>query len=368
MKKKQSLSISKLPAYPVFMKTLSVTLIVKNEEQNLARLLPQLTFADEVIVVDTGSTDNTVFIAKKFTKKVYNFTWCNDFSKARNYAISRATCDYVMWLDADDVLPKSTKNFILGWKKSDMGSEKTQFCADFYYMKYVMNTQIPFWFWRERIVRRGPQCRFKGFIHEAIIPFGKVSYLDCEILHKPSASHEQRNLAIYRSAIEQKRRFSLRDKFYYARTLFECGLANESLPILKKFVSNNRANANERVEGYKLLSNFAMNGGDVMLARKYLARSLAVLAPSSEICCLFGNTYLAECNYAFAAQWYTLALACTNRHGFVNEYYTKFLPNLQLSVCYWNMGDKHSAVRCHNLAKSISPTDPTILANDKWFC
>ena len=357
------------------MTTLSVTLIVKNEAVNLARLLPQLTFADEVVVVDTGSTDDTISVAKQYTKSVYNFTWCDDFSKARNYAISCATCDYVMWLDADDVVPNETAKFIKMWKNRDMGSEKVNMGlenshvhADFYYMKYVMDTEIPFWFWRERIVKRTPQCRFTGFIHEAIIPFGKVSYLDCEILHRPSESHEQRNLAIYRKAIEQQRRFSLRDKFYYARTLVECGNSDEALPRLKKFVSTNKhAYAVDRVEGYKLLSNFAMSSGDVAVARRYLALSLAVMPPSSEICCLLGNTYFAERDYLSASHWYALALAATNQTGFVNEYYTKFLPNLQLSVCYWHLGDKQAAARCHNLAKSISPSDPTVLSNDKWF-
>ena len=263
------------------MKTLSVTLICKNEENNLKRLLPQLKFADEVVVVDTGSTDNTVSVAKKFTEKVYEFKWCDDFSKARNYAIARATCDYVMWLDADDILPQETQKCIMGWKKVDMGSKNTQESADFYYMKYEMDTEIPFWFWRERIIKRTKNCRFNGFIHEAISPFGEVRYLDCKVLHRPSASHEHRNLAIYRNAIEKGLHFSARDKFYYARTLVECGNVSEALPILQKFVSNSRAYSADRVEGYKLLSRLATSANDVSLARKYLCKSLAVLPPSS---------------------------------------------------------------------------------------
>lgn len=365
--KKKVLSRLDFLAYLVAMKTLSVTLICKNEEANLKRLLPQLDFADEVVVVDTGSTDNTATVAKSYTDKVYEFVWCDDFSKARNYAIAQATCDYVMWLDADDVIPESTKNCIMGWKKSDMGRGKTQNCADFYYVKYEMDGQIHFWFWRERIVKRTKQCRFRGFIHEAIVPFGQVEYLDCKILHRPSASHEGRNLAIYRNAIEHGKRFSLRDKFYYARTLVDCGLVDEALPILKKFACNTRAFISDRVEAYKLLARLTASSNDIALVRKYLAASLALLPPSSEVCCLFGNTYCAEFDYLHAVEWYVLALSCANEIGFVNEYYTKFLPNLQLSVCYWQLGDKVKAARCHKIAKSICPTDPTIVANDKWF-
>lgn len=248
-----------------------------------------------------------------------------------------------------------------------MGWKKTQDCADFYYMKYVMDTQIPFWFWRERIVRRTQKCRFKGFIHEAIIPFGTVRYLDCQVLHRPTSSHEHRNLAIYRNAIAEGRRFSLRDRFYYGKTLVECGLTDEALPILKRFVTNRRAYNADRVEGYKLLSRLAMNANDIPLARRYLTRSLAVMPPSSEVCCLLANTYYAERNYLSASQWYNFALVCDNQRGFVNEYYAKFLPNLQLSVCYWQLGYKERATRCHEIAKSISPKDPTVIANDKWF-
>lgn len=347
-------------AYLVVMKTLSVALIVKNEQDNLARLLPMLTFADEVVVVDTGSTDNTVAVARKHTKNVYSFAWCDDFSKARNYAISHATCDYVMWLDADDTIPQETQKCVMGWKNSKEND-------DFYYMKYEMDTQIPFWFWRERIVKRTKDCRFKGFIHEAIIPFGTVRYLDCKILHRPSESHEQRNLAIYRNAIAKGLRFSLRDKFYYARTLVECGLVDDALPVLKRFATNPRAYNNDRIEAYKLLSRLAANSGNLTLARKYLTQSLCVLPPSSEVCCLLANTYYAENNYHHACSWYTLALACNNQTVFVNEYYTKFLPNLQLSVCYWQLGDRERAARCHEIAKSIAPNDPTIRSNDRWF-
>ena len=72
-------------------------MIVKNEEEVLARCLDcVLQFADEIIIVDTGSSDKTKEIASKYTDKVYDFEWCDDFSKARNYAFSKATMDYVM--------------------------------------------------------------------------------------------------------------------------------------------------------------------------------------------------------------------------------------------------------------------------------
>lgn len=87
--------------------TISLCMIVKNEESVLETCLSSVkNIVDEIIIVDTGSTDNTKSIAKKFNTKFYDFEWCNDFAKARNYSFSHATKDYILWLDADDILPE----------------------------------------------------------------------------------------------------------------------------------------------------------------------------------------------------------------------------------------------------------------------
>jgi len=85
--------------------TLSVCLIVKNEEQYLPDCLESVrTIADQVVVVDTGSTDSTIAIAKQFGAEVYSFAWCDDFSAARNESIKHAKSDWILWLDADERL------------------------------------------------------------------------------------------------------------------------------------------------------------------------------------------------------------------------------------------------------------------------
>ena len=89
------------------MNTISLCLIVKNEEAVLEKCLDSVKdIVDEIIIVDTGSTDNTKVIAERYYAKIYDFKWCNDFSKARNYSFSFATKDYILWLDADDFLPE----------------------------------------------------------------------------------------------------------------------------------------------------------------------------------------------------------------------------------------------------------------------
>ena len=88
-------------------KTISLCMIVKDEEEFLPGCLESVKEAvDEIIIVDTGSTDRTVEIAKSYGAKVYFHPWENDFSKARNYSISYATGDWIMYLDADEELFK----------------------------------------------------------------------------------------------------------------------------------------------------------------------------------------------------------------------------------------------------------------------
>jgi glycosyltransferase involved in cell wall biosynthesis len=84
---------------------LSVAVIAKNESAVLEKCLASVKGADEIVVVDTGSEDNTVEIAKKFTDKVYtDFKWCDHFGKARQHAMDRCTGDWILSIDADDRL------------------------------------------------------------------------------------------------------------------------------------------------------------------------------------------------------------------------------------------------------------------------
>jgi hypothetical protein len=83
----------------------SRTMIVKNEEANLATCLESVRGVfDEIVVLDTGSKDRTVEIARSFGARVFDFVWVDDFGAARNAALARATGDYAFWLDADDLI------------------------------------------------------------------------------------------------------------------------------------------------------------------------------------------------------------------------------------------------------------------------
>jgi len=87
------------------MPTLSLCMIVKNEQKFLEQCLRSVqNLVDEIIIVDTGSTDKTKEIASKFTRKIYDFVWCDDFAAARNVSLAHATGDWILVLDADEVV------------------------------------------------------------------------------------------------------------------------------------------------------------------------------------------------------------------------------------------------------------------------
>ena len=88
---------------------ISACVIVNNEEKNIGQRLNNMRqIADEIIVVDTGSIDNTLTILENAGVTPYHFTWCNDFAAAKNYAIQQATGDWIVFLDADEYFDASS--------------------------------------------------------------------------------------------------------------------------------------------------------------------------------------------------------------------------------------------------------------------
>jgi tetratricopeptide (TPR) repeat protein len=145
--------------------TLSVCMIVRDEERMLPRCLKSLQdVADELIVVDTGSKDNTIPVAKDFGAKVFHFEWCDDFAAARNESLKHASCDWILQIDADEVLlPQSIphlKNSMLKSRvllhviRCDNGPKST-------IMRYH---------WVGRLFRRHPRVQYDRPYHEGVHP------------------------------------------------------------------------------------------------------------------------------------------------------------------------------------------------------
>lgn len=200
--------------------TFSVCMIVKNEEKVLARCLDSLkTFADEIIIADTGSTDKTKEIAARYTDKIYDFEWIGDFSAARNFVFSKATCDYIYSADADEVL--DTGNIKrMQVLKSCMLPE-----VEIVTMIYVNPKDINMAY--NDLRERRPKLfkRLRNFtwidpIHETVRLDPVVFDSDVEILHCPEENHSARDFVAFEKVLTEKGDMSDRLWSMYAKELF----------------------------------------------------------------------------------------------------------------------------------------------------
>ena len=203
------------------MVSISLCMIVRNEEKVLGRCLACVQgFADEIIIVDTGSTDRTKEIAFSFTDKVYDFKWKDDFAAARNFAFSRGTGDYLFWLDADDVIRQEEWRKLMDLKRR-LDMERPDVVMMKYAVGYDGDGAPSFFFYRERLLRRCGKAVWKGRIHEAVEPFGKVVREDIMIEHrKVGTGDPDRNLRIFEQMLRENGKLSPRDQYYYGKELY----------------------------------------------------------------------------------------------------------------------------------------------------
>ena len=181
----------------------SLCIIAKNEEKTLLRCLESVKgIFDEIIIVDTGSTDGTKLTARRYTDKVYDFEWVYDFSAARNYAFSKAEHEYAMWLDADDVIPNEYRGALSKTLSELSGDTGAKAKPDMVYMEYCVGFdetgRVTLAYDRERIIRLDCGARFQGAIHEAIPPVGTAARSDAKVYHMGKQNRDKnRNIEIF---------------------------------------------------------------------------------------------------------------------------------------------------------------------------
>ena len=279
--------------------SLSVCLIVKDEEEVISRCLACVKkFADEIVVVDTGSVDKTVEVVKKFTDKIFYFKWVDDFSAARNFGIEKATCDYVMWLDADDVI--SDENCLKIKQLVDGADFDMAFLP---YAAAVEEGAPTFVYYRERIFKRSKNYRFGGAVHEAVTPQGKIIYSDATVLHdKVKKGEPLRNLRILQKQIALGICLNEREKFYYGRELFYNGMYRESIAVLEDFLCGNGWVEN-KIEACLNLHRAYLAIGEQNKALNSVLRSFLYAPPRSEACCILGDYFFEQNSVSCAIYW-----------------------------------------------------------------
>jgi glycosyltransferase involved in cell wall biosynthesis len=345
-------------------------MIVKNEEKVLARCLDSIRgFVDEIIIVDTGSDDDTKRIARKYTDKVYDFEWIDDFAAARNYSFSKATMQYCMWMDADDVILDSDREKLAELKASVTPD------TDIIMMKY--NTAFDedgkptFSYYRERIVRNNGKNIWQGRVHEAIARYGITLYTEAAVTHKKlEASYSDRNLKIYEKQLADKEPLSPRDTFYYGRELYYHNRIEDAVAILNGFVYSGEGWVENSIEACRILSlcYYSLNNREEALYA--LLKSMRFDTPRAEICCDIGSHFMHEGSYKNAAFWYELALTRRRNDAsgaFVSPDCYGYLPCIQLCVCHDKMGNSRLAYEYNEMAGEYKPYSEAYRLNKEYF-
>lgn len=353
------------------MPTISLCMIVRDEEDVLDRCLSCVKdIADEIIIVDTGSADGTKKTAERYTDKIYDFNWIDDFSAARNFSFSKAEMDYIMWLDSDDVIDGENRRKLLELKPR-LGSADVVMMN--YHVAFDREGNPTFSYYRERILRRSMNFTWAGAVHEAITPRGNVVYSDAAVLHKKlKAGDPDRNLRIFERLKRERIPFEARQKFYYARELYSHEKYDKAIEMFGEFFADDGKWSENCITACLDLSRCYMRLGRKQEALESLFRSFLYDSPRAEICCEIGYIKFSDEKYREAAFWYETAVSAgarDNGHngGFSSEDCRGYIPYMQLCVCCDRLGEYRRAYEFNEKAGKIKPRDPNYLANKEYF-
>lgn len=352
------------------MASISLCMIVKNEEDVLERCLKSVDgIFDEIIIVDTGSRDSTKEIAKRYTDLIYDYEWTDDFAAARNASFEKAAMDYVMWLDADDILLEKDRLALLELKKTL--EESVHVVMMKYNVAFDDQGNPTMSYFRERLMRRDRGYQWVSPIHEVITPSGNIIYSPIAITHKKlHPSDPDRNLRIFQKMIAENQKLDPRQCYYYARELYYHALYEEAILEYTNFLNKNQGWIEDKISACRdlALCYAALDKREEQLAA--LCLSFQYDAPRAEVLCALGDYFFDLQQYQSAAFWYQSALLkdCdAQANGFTSPDCYRFNPYLQLCVCYDKMGDREKSLEFHLKSKAIKPENAAVKLNDIYF-
>lgn len=358
--------------------TISLCMIVKNEEKTLERCLRSVDgIPDEIVIVDTGSEDATKAVAGRFTSRILDFEWIDDFAAARNYSFAQATMDYILWLDADDVLLPEDRTKLLELKTTLSPTVDAVSMA--YHYTFDESNNVSQSNRRFRLVKTSKDFTWVGVVHEDLVAKGNsYTYFDSDIVvthQKPAgrSSSSRRNLLIYERHLAQGRRtLSPVDLCHYARELEANGEFEKAISYFLQFLEWKESEGDAHLD----LSLFALHKlarcyyiiGDLDKEWECALKSLELDVPRPEFSCRFGERFLKGNHFRQAIFWYELALQdlggnSKNEWGVQNYPFKTWLPHKQLGLCYYRIGDYERSLHHNQQARQYLPEDPDIETN-----
>ncbi len=286
--------------------TISICMIVKNEEQVLKRCLDSCAdLADEIIIVDTGSTDGTKKIAAEYTDKIFDFEWIGDFSAARNYAFSLCSMDYIYSVDADEVLDEENRERFRILKRELLPE------IEIVQMKYgnqlengtVYNFDEEY---RPKLFKRLRTFTWIEPVHETVRLDPVVYDSDIVIRHMPVSVHSSRDIEIFKNRLSKEGELSERLWEMFAKELFISGSDEDIIgcePYFRAFEEKPMTVDLHKVI-CSVLCKAARIKNDTDSFFKYSVKLLAGSEGCSEVCTEMGHWYENKQDYQEALIWY----------------------------------------------------------------
>lgn len=295
--------------------TIALALIVKNEEENLPRLLKSVEGCfDEIHITDTGSTDNTVAIAQQHGAIVHHFGWVKDFAAARNASFAPVKTDYIMWMDADDVM--GDRDAFIKWRDTVMNLADLWLANYWYSISTDGNPTCVFT--RERVIRRDRGFEWKYFIHEGIVPLNngipkKHSFTGSWVVkHLRSAEDlakdKRRNLEIFES--KGLHTLDPRMKFYYGKELFENQDPVKAVHWFGEALKEQKLEFHDRILAMQFCTYAYIQTNQNQQAVQMALQGLALMPNRAEFACAIGDAFMKMNNVGSAIPFYGMAKSC----------------------------------------------------------
>lgn len=332
--------------------TISLCMIVKNEEAVLARCLDSIAaLMDEIIIVDTGSTDCTKEIAARYTDQIYDYVWQDDFADARNFSFSKASMEYVYAADADEVLDETNRERLRILKEAMLPE------VEIVQMKYLtrndFNTVLNFREeYRPKLFRRLRTFTWIDPIHETVRLDPVVFDSDIEIIHLPQSLHSERDFRVFQKVFARNGRLSSRLHSMYARELLMTGTPEqlaESVFVFEHTMQEDTASADMRREASCVLARQYRLAGNTKEFFKLTLKDMAE-EPCAEICYELGCYFQDNQDYEEAALWFYNAAYETD--SILDIRTSGNLPLAGLAFCYEKQGLHEQAEEYSNAAST----------------
>jgi glycosyltransferase involved in cell wall biosynthesis len=345
-------------------------MIVKNEEDTLERCIHSVEDAvDEIIIVDTGSTDKTREIAQKLTKNVYDFEWIDDFSAARNFSYSKATKDYILILDADDVILPEDKRKLINLKKTlDPSVDGVMM---WYNVMYDEKGDPTLKYYRERLSKRSRNFQWHEPVHEVLASNGNIIFSDIAVSHKKlHPSESGRNLRIYNNLIKNGKKLSPRGLYYFARELYYAAEYEKAIRYFNEALDTELGWVEDNVNCCIIMGRCYASLNDKKNSLKSFYRSFEYDVPRPEASCEIGYWYKNIGDFRRAKYWFLTALNYEipkDSLSFINKDFYEYIPCIELAVCYGSLGLMEEAVKYNELAGKYKPDNASVLGNRKYF-